>query len=1406
LERRLAAILAADVVGYSRLMGDDEAGTLGRLTSLRKDLLQPRIAERKGRVVKFMGDGLLAEFSSVVEAVQCAVDIQQAMAGREAGLPDDRRIRLRIGVNLGDVIVEDDDIHGDGVNLAARLEALADPGGICLSGDAYRQVRGRTDAAFEDLGERVVKNIREPLRVWRWSADGGAPGAGESHASKALAPVGNPVIAVIAFDNLSRDETLDDFADGLTDEILTAFSRQTGMKLLARSSMLQFKGRGVDVVDLNRKLGAHYVLQGSVRKAGDRVRVTAQLVEAERGNHLWGDQFDGTLSDVFTLQDDVTFYIVSATRSQIHARDAERVRDVPEEQLTDNELLALASQRMQAVGEEDQREAARLLERVVQRSPRNAMALAMLASCTLLESEYDYREVSEEEASRAFDLIDRSVQLDEESDFAHLMRGRLLLELRGAHHLAVAEAERALQLNPNYPYAYALLGYATLCRGEPERGMALIEKALRADTRRAKFGFFEVLAIGKFLLGDCHGAMEFAETAAQRAGYLPYLRVLLAVFHAELGQIERARAQAAALLAVAPEATIETIRRPPFQNEADTKRFIEGLRKAGIPEQAKVRSETGHLPLPDKPSIAVLPFGNLSGDPGQDYFSDGITEDIITELSRFPSLMVIARTSSFTYKGQAVDVRRVAQELGVRYVLEGSIRRAGRRVRITAQLLDSATGEHVWAERYDRDMEDIFDLQDEITRNVAAAIAPQIELAEVERSRKLTGVKLTAYELALKAHALFYDGVAATDPQILDRAETEIDAVLRLDPRNVHALWTKSLIDFYRHVFRWGDDPDAALASCVETTNVLMKVDSSNAQVYMIRAWSHLYRGNFEAALADHRRAMALNPNLALNYFAMAWTEAVAGLTDEAKEHAQMALRLSPRDADIWRGEAYSALALVSFYEGDFEETIRWAHVCNLMQPVNQGLLVAANAYLGDTEAARSHAQSLEAFAPGFLQAMLSGEVEVCRLPEHNTLFVEGLLKAGFPERGDDPPDGQLPLPDKPSIAVLPFENISGGREQDRFADGITEEIITTLSKVSKLFVIARTSVLVYKDRAVDIRQVGREQGVQYVLEGSVRSGGERLRVAAQLIEAETGRHIWAQRYDRAFGEILALQDDLAKEIVSALQVELTAGEQARLAAQGTQNAEAWRLTFEGRDLVHQHHKDSVQKGKRLLEQAIGLDDTYALAWDALAEAHWKEARNEGWSASPERSFERAVEASDRALALAPENADVLAMRSVIMTTQRDFDGALALAEKALRFAHSNANAIAIAAITLYACGKPVEAIRQTELAMRHCPRYPPWYLLMLARCRWMLGQAEEAVAAANAAIAADPAFSLPYVELAMVHAEAGRETDARKAVNGLLRIDPDFSAGAYMRGLPLRDPEVEARRRAALKKAGVPD
>ena len=400
----------------------------------------------------------------------------------------------------------------------------------------------------------------------------------------------------------------------------------------------------------------------------------------------------------------------------------------------------------------------------------------------------------------------------------------------------------------------------------------------------------------------------------------------------------------------------------------------------------------------------------------------------------------------------------------------------------------------------------------------------------------------------------------------------------------------------------------------------------------------------------------------------------------------------------------------------------------------------------------------------------------------------------------------RLPLIDKPSIAVLPFANISDDKEQEFLADGITEELITTLSKISRLLVIARNSVLVYKAKAMDAREVGHELRVRYLLEGSVRSAGKRVRITAQLIEASTGHHLWARRFDRQVDDIFALQDELTKEIVSALQVELTEGEQAKLAASNTRNFDAWQLAFEGRDLVHLHRKDTVRKGRKLIEQATAIDPAYAFAWGSLAEAYWKEAANEGWSETPERSFELALEASDRALALDPENADVLSMRSVIMVTMRDFDSALLLARQALRFAHSEANAIALATITLRCCGLAEEGLRQLELAKRYYRVYPAWYPYNEALCHWILRQTDEAIAALNNSTDIDPDFSLSYALLAAINAENGNAEDARKAAERLLRADPLFSAHRYTESRPFRDPELTSRLRSAMQAAGLPD
>jgi len=393
-----------------------------------------------------------------------------------------------------------------------------------------------------------------------------------------------------------------------------------------------------------------------------------------------------------------------------------------------------------------------------------------------------------------------------------------------------------------------------------------------------------------------------------------------------------------------------------------------------------------------------------------------------------------------------------------------------------------------------------------------------------------------------------------------------------------------------------------------------------------------------------------------------------------------------------------------------------------------------------------------------------------------------------------------------PSIAVLRFAGPGGDPDDSCFAEGLTEELITTLSKISKLVVIAHPESMARDPASVDVQRLGSKLDVRHLLYGSVRKDAQRLRISVRLVDSLDGRHLWAQRYDCLNRDLFDLQDQLTREVVSALQVELTEGDQALLLSRGTEDVEAWKLTFQGQAGVLAHHQDKVRRGREQLQAALERDENYALAWSALALAHWKEAMNEGWSESREQSFALLVEANDRALALEPDNAASLAMRGLILVSRRRFDEAFDDAMRALHSANSAADTIALAGIVLRACCEPGLSILHTRKAMQLCPVYPAWYPYGIAVCYWMLEDFEPALEYAAEAVAIDPQFSLNYYLLAVAHAEAGNAREARGAVESLLAIDPKFSSRAYNASMPFRDPAIEARRETALRRAGMPE
>ena len=590
VERRLAAIIAADVAGYSRLMGEDEEGTLRALKTHRKEMVDPKIIEHRGRIVKTTGDGMLVEFVSVIDAVRCAVDIQRSMVERNAEVTPGKRIRFRVGINVGDIISDAGDIFGDGVNVAARLEGLAEPGGICVSRIVHDQVRDKLSFSFEDLGEQSVKNIARPIGVHRVHiSEFAAPTAGRSgmeHPQSITKVADRPSIAVLPFTNMSGDPEQEYFADGIVEEIITALSHFRWLSVIARNSSFTYKGKNVDVKQVGRELGARYVLEGSVRKSGDRVRITGQMIDASTGTHLWADRFDGGLQDIFDLQDRVTAKVVGEIAPRLEQVEIERARRKQTENLDayDYFLRALAS--LHEWTRESNDEALRLFYRAIELDPGFASAYGLAAMCFHWRKVNGWIVDSAREIAEAERLGRRAVELGPDDAVALSGGGYALVFV--AHDLSGGPAfiERALTLNPNLAWALFSSGWTKAFLGDPEGAIIQLTHAIQLSPLdphgfRARGG----IAFAHFLAGRYEEAITWAEAALrQRPTYQASIRELAAAC-ALAGRLPEAQKAMVRLRQLDPARRVSTVKDwVPLRRPDDLRRLEEGLRLAGLPE------------------------------------------------------------------------------------------------------------------------------------------------------------------------------------------------------------------------------------------------------------------------------------------------------------------------------------------------------------------------------------------------------------------------------------------------------------------------------------------------------------------------------------------------------------------------------------------------------------------------------------------------------------------------------------------------------------------------------------------------------------------------------------------------------------------------------------------------------
>jgi len=620
-KRKLTAILSADVEGYSRLMGEDEESTVRNITAYR-EVISILIKDHKGRVVDSPGDNILAEFVSIVDALRCAWDIQQEIKSRNTDLPENRRMSFRIGINLGDVIEEGDRIYGDGVNIASRLEGLAEQGGICISGTAYDQVKTKLAFQYEYQGQQTVKNIKEPVRVyqvimgafdetyalarakkpkpkrWLWLAAAAVvvlfvgiiltlflseskPQKKAATAEKvADSSLGKPSIAVLPFDNLSDDPKQEYFTDGMTDELITNLSKISGLSVISRNSSFTYKGKSVKLQQVASELNVRYVLEGSVQRAGDRVRIRAQLIDGATDHHLWAESYDAVMKNIFDLQDEITKKIAAALAVKLTQDEKKRVARKYTENMEAYDFFLQGLEYQNRYTKEAYAQALQMYESAIELDPEFALAYALLGLIHLHEWAYGWSQ-DPKSLEQAFELAQRAITLDDSLPVGHQVLGEIYLWEK-QYEQAIAELEKTTTLDPNYANGYAALGGILNWAGRPEEAIGLVKKAMRLNPRYRSWYLWE-LGHAYFLTGHHKEAIEtFKGVIDRNPDHLP-AHAYLAASYSELGREEEARAEAAEFARLSPQTSSEAWRqRLPYKDQAVLERLFDSLRKAGL--------------------------------------------------------------------------------------------------------------------------------------------------------------------------------------------------------------------------------------------------------------------------------------------------------------------------------------------------------------------------------------------------------------------------------------------------------------------------------------------------------------------------------------------------------------------------------------------------------------------------------------------------------------------------------------------------------------------------------------------------------------------------------------------------------------------------------------------------------
>jgi adenylate cyclase len=588
VERRLAAVMAGDVAGYSRLMGRDEELTLAQLKTFRKTLVDPRIASHRGRIVKTTGDGMLVEFASAVDAARCGVEIQREMAQQNAEVPSELRIEFRIGIHVGDIIIDDNDIFGDGVNIAARLEGIAEPGGVCISDDAHRQIRGKIDVVFDDIGEQTLKNIAEPMRAWHIRLAGESGPAIRSNPSpiqvQALPLPDKPSIVVLPFDNMSAEPGQDYLADGIVEAITAALSCIRSFFVIARSSAFTYKGRTTNARDIGKELGVAYLLEGSVQKAGNRLRIIVQLIETAGGAHVWSSRFDGAIDDFFDLEDRITEQVAGALQPSIRIAEIERSRRKRPQDLGSYDFTMRAMPHVWAFEKAESARAIELLEKALAIDPAYPLALSLAGWCHAQRSVYNWAEDIAGSQAMARSLAERAAEISGDDPIILAVLGAVHTFVRN-HGTARVLLERAVALDPNAAWAWSRLGWLENYTDQPQKAIGNFERALRlSPIDPMNFNNYVGLGSSHEVAQEYDKAASFYRRALEERPNASWIYRHLASSLSGAGRIEEAKHALAEMMRYYPDLTVSKFKQAMVFSSTTMVRVADNLRKLGLPD------------------------------------------------------------------------------------------------------------------------------------------------------------------------------------------------------------------------------------------------------------------------------------------------------------------------------------------------------------------------------------------------------------------------------------------------------------------------------------------------------------------------------------------------------------------------------------------------------------------------------------------------------------------------------------------------------------------------------------------------------------------------------------------------------------------------------------------------------